>query len=77
SKEKEYLFYLNNLEGAQRNRLLGITDIHYEDKVEAKRWYRNIAQYIHPDKSKDSNANKAFNILHGIYKIMIDEDDDK
>jgi hypothetical protein len=74
SKEKEYLFYLNNLEGEQRNKLLGITDVHYEDKNEAKKWYHEISKYIHPDKNKDSSADMAFRTLAKIYEILIDED---
>jgi hypothetical protein len=74
SKEREYLFYLNNLEGEQRNRLLGITDLHYEDMEEAKRWYHEIAKYVHPDKNKDNNASIAFRTLTKIYETLIDED---
>jgi hypothetical protein len=74
SKEREYLFYLNNLEGEQRNKLLGITGVHYEDKNEAKRWYHEIVKYIHPDKNKDSSADMAFRTLTKIYEILIDED---
>jgi hypothetical protein len=74
SREKEYLFYLIHLEGEQRNKFLGIKDVHYEDKEKAKNWYREIVKYIHPDKNKDPDANKAFVTLNKIYNQMIDED---
>jgi DnaJ-class molecular chaperone len=74
SKSKEYLFYLINLEGEQRNKLLGITDTHYEDKAEATKWYHEIAKHVHPDQNTDKKANIAFDILTKIYNTMIDED---
>ena len=77
SKEKEYLFYLTKLEGKQRNKLLGIADIHYENKNVAKDWYREIAKYVHPDKNKNSDANIAFTILSEIYNTMTDGDYDE
>lgn len=48
SKQAEYLFYLTKLEGKQRNNLLGLTDEHYENKEVAKKWYKEIANYVHP-----------------------------
>jgi hypothetical protein len=77
SKEKEYLFYLTVLDGEQRNKLLGITDIHYEDKDKAKRWYKKIVNYVHPDKNKDNNAEEAFIILKKIFNQLTDEDYDE
>ena len=71
SKQAELLFYLIKLEGKQRNKLLGLTDTHYEDKDLAKKWYREIAQYVHPDKGGDA---EAFNVLNKIYEILIEEE---
>ncbi len=73
SKQDEYLFYLTKLEGKQRNQLLGLTDEHYENKKLAKKWYKEISTYVHPDKNGDENA---FSTLSNIYKILIEEDKD-
>ena len=77
SKQDEYLFYLTQLEGGQRNKLLGLTDKHYEDKQLAKKWYKQISNYVHPDKihSYKDGKNKAFNILTNIYNVLIEEDE--
>lgn len=73
SKQDEYLFYLTKLEGKQRNQLLGLTDEHYENKKLAKKWYKEISTYVHPDKNGDKNA---FSTLNNIYKILNEEDKD-
>lgn len=73
SKQDEYLFYLTKLEGKQRNKLLGLTDEHYENKKLAKKWYREISNYVHPDKNGNENA---FQTLSNIYKVLIEEDKD-
>jgi hypothetical protein len=72
SKKDEYIFYLTKLEGKQRNKLLGLNHKHYEDKKVAKSWYHSIANHIHPDKGGN---NEAFNTLHKIYEILIEEED--
>ena len=70
SKQAEYLFYLTKLEGKQRNNLLGLTDEHYENKEVAKKWYKEIANYVHPDKT----GNKiAFLELKKIYDVLIED----
>jgi len=71
SKQDEYLFYLIKLEGKQRNKLLGLTDEHYENKKLAKEWYIEIAQYVHPDKNGNGNA---FNTLKKIYDAVIEDE---
>lgn len=70
SRQAELLFYLIKLEGKQRNKLLGLTDFHYEDKKTAKKWYREICQYVHPDKGGDK---RAFHVLQKIYDVLIEE----
>lgn len=72
SKQQELIFYLTQLEGKQRNKLLGIKDEYYEDKKLAQRWYRNIAKYVHPDQGGSS---EAFNTLNKIYEILIEDDE--
>ena len=73
SKQDEYIFYLTKLDGKQRNQLLGLTDEHYENKELAKKWYKEISNYVHPDKNGDENA---FHILKNLYDILIEEDED-
>ena len=48
-----------------------MTDEHYEDKNLAKKWYRDIATYVHPDKG---GKNEAFSTLKKIYDILMEED---
>ncbi|MDN8644350.1 hypothetical protein Q0S19_07740 [Stenotrophomonas indicatrix] len=77
SRQAELIYYLKNLEGAQRNDALGITDAHYEDASVARKWYRDMAQLIHPDKGGDATA---FRVLRRLYDVMIDvreEEDDR
>ena len=76
SKKEEYIFYLTELDGKNRIRKLGITDKHYEDKEIARKWYRNIAKIVHPDKNNSKN-DEAFKILNELYKIMTDESGDE
>lgn len=77
SKQAEYIFYLTKLEGKQRNKLLGLKDEHYEDKEVAKKWYREIAKLVHPDKDVENKyeENEAFNTLNKIYQVLIEEED--
>ena len=74
SRQSELLFYLTELDGKQRNKLLGLTDFHYENKKKANKWYKEIRQYVHPDKGGDD---KAFHILQKIYDVLIEEDNDE
>lgn len=72
NKQEEYIFYLTELEGKQRNNKLGIVNELYEDKKLAKSWYKNIAKYVHPDKSKCKDET-AFKVLNDIYQVMIED----
>ncbi|GGY29928.1 hypothetical protein [Paludibacterium paludis] len=70
SKQQEYIYYLTKLEGKQRNVALGITDKLYEDKSAAKKWYKKIANQVHPDKGGD---NAAFVVAKKLYEVMIED----
>lgn len=70
SEQEKYLFCLTRLDGANRQDLLGITRTHYSDPVIAEKWYKKIAQKIHPDKSSDSRAELAFKNLTRMYAEM-------
>lgn len=71
----EYAFYLTMLEGKQRNKMLGITDEMYNSPELAKRWYRKVSKLVHPDTGTDK-TNKAFNVLHQLYKVMTDDSEE-
>lgn len=74
SRQAEFIYYLTELEGKQRNRAIGITDNHYEDKNIAKKWYKEISQLVHPDKGGDATA---FNVLRKLYEVMVDVKEDE
>lgn len=73
SKQAEFIYYLTQLEGKQRNKALGITDEHYENTTIAKKWYKEISQLVHPDKGGDATA---FNVLRKLYEVMVDVKED-
>lgn len=81
SERAALIYYLTELEGKQRKKALGITNKHYEDKDEAKKWRKIIAQKIHSDRIEETHpdkekSNKAFVELEAIYNNMIDYEDD-
>lgn len=71
SEKQEYIYYLTRLEGKQRNKALGITDKHYEDKNLAKGWKRSLAQKVAGDKG---GSDEALRILLEIYEVLVDDD---
>jgi hypothetical protein len=73
SRQAEFIYYLTELEGKQRNNAIGITDDHYEDTNIAKKWYKDISQLVHPDKGGDATA---FNVLRKLYEVMVDVKED-
>lgn len=71
SEQQEYIYYLTRLEGKQRNKALGITDKHYEDKSLANRWKKSLAQKVAGDKG---GSDEALRVLLGIYEALVDDD---
>lgn len=71
SEQHEYIYYLTKLEGKQRNKALGITDEHYEDKNLANRWKKSLAQKVAGDKG---GSDEALRILLEIYEALVDDD---
>ena len=71
NKSKKYEYILTKLEGKKRNELLGITDQMYENQELAKKWFKNIAKYIHPD--TEGIDKDAFIVLKKLYDTMIYE----
>ncbi|MCM2130036.1 DnaJ domain-containing protein [Larsenimonas rhizosphaerae] len=76
SKRAEYIYYLLEHEGERREKLLGIDDEIYSDKKVAKKWYKRIAQIVHPDfGTRDSEqAKEAFQKLQDIYQDLTDDE---
>lgn len=70
SEQQEYIFYLTKLEGKQRNKALGITDAHYEDKNLANKWKNAIAHKVARDKG---GCDQAMTILLKIYDALVDD----
>lgn len=70
SEEEKYLFCLTRLDGANRQDLLGVKREHYRDRNISSKWYKKIAQKIHPDKTHDSRAKLAFQALERMYSEM-------
>lgn len=70
SEEEKYLFCLTKLDGANRQDLLGVSRLHYSTPEIADKWYKKIAQRIHPDKTDDNRAKQAFQNLKRMYSEM-------
>ena len=68
--------YLLEHEGERREKLLGIDDEIYSDKKVAKKWYKRIAQIVHPDfDARDSEqAKEAFQKLQDIYQDLTEDE---
>lgn len=81
SDRLKYIFALTHMEGQQRNKIIELTDDLYENKDEAKKWYRRIAKKIHPDLNRDcqiqaENAMKELEILYGRIQKCFEEEDE-
>lgn len=70
SEKEKYLFCLTKLDGANRQDLLDVSRVHYSDHQVASKWYKKIAQKIHPDKANDPRAELAFKNLDRMYSEM-------
>jgi len=74
SRQAEVVYYLSKLEGKQRNLALGISDDLYDDPEKAKKWFRELAQLVHPDKGGTATA---FKVLKKLYDVMVDVKEDE
>ena len=70
SEQQEYIFYLTKLEGKHRNKALGLTDKHYDDKSLAKKWKKSLAQKVASDKG---GSDEALKVLFRIYDALVDD----
>jgi len=71
SKEAEVIFYLVELSGEIRLKMLGLTKSYYSNKNKATKWRNSILKLIHPDKCLYQKASEATIKLNSIYKEMI------
>lgn len=71
SEQEEYIFYLTKLEGKQRNKALGITDEHYENKKLAEKWKKSLALKVASDRG---GCDEAMKIMLSIYDVLVDDD---
>lgn len=71
SEQARVIHALLELDGENRIRALGITDREYRDKDAAKRWYKSLAQRIHPDTCQHPLAGEASAKLRSIYEEVV------
>lgn len=71
SEESKYLFCLTEVDGAKRNKVIGLTDELYEDQEQAKKWYRKVVKIIRPDIKTDERTKKAFNELQKLNTTIV------
>ena len=73
SKVDKYIFALTELDGKNRQKILGITLLHYRDKELANKWKKEVALVLHPDKCDHPKAKEAWDIMNNIYSEMVGE----
>ena len=67
-EKSKFIFALTELDGTNRNKLIGLTEDLYSNTEKAKSWYRNIVKQIHPDTNgSTSDSKKAFEQLEIIF----------
>jgi hypothetical protein len=80
NEQMKYIFALTHMEGAERNKIINLTDDLYESKDRAKKWYHSIAKIIHPDlnrayQKQAEDAMKELKIIYSrIQKCFKEED---
>jgi hypothetical protein len=73
SKIDRYIFALTELDGTNRQKILGITPLHYRNNELANKWKKEIAFLLHPDKCSHPKAKEAWAIMNDIYSEMVSE----
>jgi len=71
SETDKYIFALTELDGKNRQNILGINSLHYQDRELANRWKKNIATKIHSDICTHPKAKEAWDKMIEIYNEMI------
>ena len=69
----KYIFALTELDGTNRQKILGITPLHYRNGEVANKWKKEMATKLHPDKCSHSKAKEAWDIMNDIYNEMVSE----
>ena len=67
------IFSLTELDGTNRQKILGITPLHYRNGEVVNKWKKEMATKLHPDKCSYSKAKEAWDIMNDIYNEMISE----
>ena len=73
SKIDRYIFALTELDGTNRQKILGITPLHYRNKELAHKWKKEIVLLLHPDKCSHPKVKEAWAIMNDIYSEMVSE----
>lgn len=73
SKVDKYIFALTELDGTNRQKILGITPLHYRNREFANKWKKEVALVLHPDKCDHPKAKEAWEIMNNIYSEMVSE----
>jgi hypothetical protein len=74
SKIHRYIFALVELDGANRAKILGITQELYHDKDKAKIWRDTLAKQIHPDVCCVDGAEAAVAKVNELYSRMVEDE---
>ena len=73
SKIDKYIFALTKLDGTNRQKILAITPLHYQNKEVANKWKKEIDSLINPKKCSHLKAKEAWEIMNNIYSEMVSE----
>ena len=68
---EKLIFALTELDGKNRQKILEVTNLHYNDKSIADKWKKRIAAKIHEDVCKLPKAKDAWNVLMEMHKEMV------
>ncbi len=71
SDTDKYIFALTELDGKNRQNILGVNSLHYQDRELADKWKKNIATQIHSDICTHPKAREAWDKMMEIYDEMI------
>ena len=71
SEVDRYIFALTELDGKNRQKILGISSLHYSNKEIAKKWKKDMAKKIHPDICNHPKSKEAWEKMDQIYNEMI------
>lgn len=68
---EKYIFALTQLDGTNRQKILGITSLHYKNSELAHKWKKEMATKLHPDICSHPKAKEAWNIMNELYGEMV------